>query len=562
MIKAWKTSGVDQTTKAQVYYDVIEKNGKAQFIATRDALDKYIKRHPNRRLEVRIIMYKVLGNWMFGLMNDLRQRTALMIEAIKKAYPLQDDQLNSELYALYADNASEQYDFYLYNLKALELQKQIGVEHFFYVQNRYYNLSQALYQSYDFTNCIKFGKEFLRFEHLDTKHWNPFTLILQLDLISSAYRHTGDYDSSYVYSKMLLDSIGTRSIINEYLSKNKVIWTGIAEGGMGIALVAKGNFDEAKPLLQSYLNMSIETKDSSNLVAALNGLAKLHFAQKQYPQAVRTWQQAMKISRITNSDGQIMYISKDLSAGFKAVGQLDSSLYYYDLFNKYDSALQDSLKKIQFADMKRVAAFDELQSSLQKTQTRLERTRLIRNIVVSIILLALILVLVLHHRKMQRKRLQITALKHKNKLAKQEIDNAKASLEEFRRNLQHKNELIESLYQKLNTEQILADKKSEDILGNGLVTNEEWENFRKQFDKAYPMFFIQLNQVLKEQSTPAIERLSALISLRFTNKEIAGALGIAPDSVARSKRRLRVILNLPSEKELDEYISKLSDHRN
>ncbi|MCH5682811.1 hypothetical protein LWM68_00030 [Niabella sp. W65] len=67
------------------------------------------------------------------------------------------------------------------------------------------------------------------------------------------------------------------------------------------------------------------------------------------------------------------------------------------------------------------------------------------------------------------------------------------------------------------------------------------------------MFFQQLRERC-EGLTPAMERLAALIFLQLNNYQIANALGIGKESVARSKRRLRTILKLAADESLEDHV--------
>jgi hypothetical protein len=55
-----------------------------------------------------------------------------------------------------------------------------------------------------------------------------------------------------------------------------------------------------------------------------------------------------------------------------------------------------------------------------------------------------------------------------------------------------------------------------------------------------------------------MERLAALIFLQLNNYQIANALGIGKESVARSKRRLRTILKLAADESLEDHVKTLA----
>jgi DNA-binding CsgD family transcriptional regulator len=71
-----------------------------------------------------------------------------------------------------------------------------------------------------------------------------------------------------------------------------------------------------------------------------------------------------------------------------------------------------------------------------------------------------------------------------------------------------------------------------------LLTNEDWGEFRRRFERMHPGFFWQL----KSQFTDLIlaeERLLALSKLRLDTRQMSRMLGIAPNSIRTTKYRLR-----------------------
>jgi DNA-binding CsgD family transcriptional regulator len=74
------------------------------------------------------------------------------------------------------------------------------------------------------------------------------------------------------------------------------------------------------------------------------------------------------------------------------------------------------------------------------------------------------------------------------------------------------------------------------------------------FEKVYPGFF----HSLKQQSpdiTLAEQRMAALCKLQVTPKEAANLLGISPNSVNKTRQRLRSRLGLDPDANLEQYFA-------
>src|SRR5690606_35358567 len=80
--------------------------------------------------------------------------------------------------------------------------------------------------------------------------------------------------------------------------------------------------------------------------------------------------------------------------------------------------------------------------------------------------------------------------------------------------------------------------KLDQLLQSHLMTDENWQNFRKQFRKEYPEFYNTLKTEFPDL-TPANLRLILLQKLGFGPAEISGLLGITQDAVKKSRQRLK-----------------------
>lgn len=162
-------------------------------------------------------------------------------------------------------------------------------------------------------------------------------------------------------------------------------------------------------------------------------------------------------------------------------------------------------------------------------------------------------------------------LRHEKKQALVEAENARIrliatqQLEDFSRNIQDKNELIEKYAAEIEKYQD-SSSNNDDPVEHGaflqlqqsvLLTDEQWEEFKSNFEKVHSGFLARLKEKLPDL-TPAEVRFMVLSKLRFTNKEMAAMLGISLQAVRNYKYRLLKKQGLTSEDAIDELIKFIS----
>jgi len=154
---------------------------------------------------------------------------------------------------------------------------------------------------------------------------------------------------------------------------------------------------------------------------------------------------------------------------------------------------------------------------------------------------------------------------HREALARQNeslVETKRLQLELYTQNLMEKSEMISRIGDELNqfknrlasdSEQI---QKYDSILHFNIVTDDDWEKFKKTFHEVYPNFFASLRYRFPPITASEL-RLSALIKMNLSLKEAANMLGISNDSVKKSRYRLKKRLGLLDEDSLEEFIGNL-----
>ena len=137
-------------------------------------------------------------------------------------------------------------------------------------------------------------------------------------------------------------------------------------------------------------------------------------------------------------------------------------------------------------------------------------------------------------------------LRLQKQIVEEELSRAKADLAVFVDNLHEKNALVDTITlelerlsqtQQRSHEQQIAEAQQH-LLHTSLLTNEDWDEFRRRFERVHPHFFVQLRNQFPD-ITPAEERLLALSKLSIDTRQMSRMLGISPESIRKTKYRLR-----------------------
>ncbi len=97
---------------------------------------------------------------------------------------------------------------------------------------------------------------------------------------------------------------------------------------------------------------------------------------------------------------------------------------------------------------------------------------------------------------------------------------------------------IEDLKESKSSDREEKNSKLNELLQSHLMTNQNWQNFRREFQYEYPDFYHTLHQDFPE-ITESNLRIILLQKLGFNNVEVSSLLGITPDAVKKSKQRLK-----------------------
>ena len=549
LMRLWSTSDTSQTTKAEYSYaDLKYHSDPTVFRQRLFELYTFLSRHHNDRLLIRTWIYEVLGKYELKIPYSLSDKQHLQ-KALKMAGLMGDDQLLSELFSLYPRLTNGRDNSY-YAMRAVEMQQNIGIEHFPLFYLRLLNFCISMYHAAEYKAAIIYGREAFALMADKTGPEVIQRKVLTLDYIGASFKRLNMPDSVGYYYKKLMDDALKLPLESDV----RQIWIGVAKGGLGYQKLMEKDYTAARPLLEENIRSSIRFNQPQDAAISKDAVASIDFQTGNYKQALQNWRTALQWYD-KEKQGQ-MTVSQQLSRVFYKLRDFDSAFYYYRQYSNFKIQLYQQYNSQKAEALQSRIEFNKMDNALQVAKKNIRQEKSIRLVMlIGLAMLAAIAALTYNRSRIKHK-LALEQASSQQKLAELEVRRAKEQINTFREKIQKSEALIEelkTLRPAENENQVTLENK---LLAFSLVTNEGWDQFRIEFIQAYPRFYPAL-QRLAGNLTPAEERLAALIHLQLNNAQIANALGIAKESVSRSKRRLKARLKLSDEASLEVFLTQI-----
>jgi hypothetical protein len=325
-----------------------------------------------------------------------------------------------------------------------------------------------------------------------------------------------------------------------------------ALGDKAIIYDIKGDYKTALQLLQKDIEYSEKYKDEKNTMYASTLMAKILLKQQDTSRANALLQKAEKIALskpyYNNSLKDIIELKLDILNGKDPKKEL---LLRRELKNLEDLLLkkdgETALTKANWFVQKA-----KYENKVKNTQLQYEQENKMKNVYILIVVLAILLSVAIFITL--KKRLKNSSLEYDKKIVgysieksnyEKKLNDANLDLDAHIKYLHNKNLQVSKL--KLELENIkqspsyyLEEEKGklQELLDSHLMTDENWNAFKKEFKKEYSSFYEALMKDFPELKDSNL-KIVMLQKLRFSNSEIASLLGITLDAVKKSKQRLK-----------------------
>jgi len=472
------------------------------------------------------------------------QVNELARQALNAAYETNNDSLISEMawiygIACYQDERTEPAAMYL--LFAAELDEKIGR---IPDADKCLWLGATLYKTRDYRKAMYYTLASIQREADKSTHGKRLVLS-RYNTVGVCYQRIGNYDSAFYYYDIAM------KMADEL---NDTLWKAIISGNKGQIYYLQKNYAFAKPLLIFDYSISKDRDEQISAANSLQWVARIDLAERKKDSALIRIKEALRLMQKKTDQSwayywqNVYYAAADV---YRAFGNNDSVYKYSELYNNLHDSIERAVadSRLEISRIK----LDNLQNALaiKNLQKEKEATELRRNFVLLAIVLVAVIAIFLLYRQRQH-------LAYKQHIAETEVEAARQQMELFKQNMIEKATLIEKLQEQVQVKETTAEQMQiiDELSQQTILTEADWDKFKKLFDKIYPGFFIKLKEKATD-ITIAEQRMAALTRLHLTPKQMASMLGISPLSVHKTRQRLRQRLHVTADNNLEEMITSL-----
>ncbi len=494
----------------------------------------------------RFFFAKAIWVWNTKAAGKIDSTQQLVKKALNSAYETDNDSLVSAIGWNYSEMmywAGLLEQATMYSLYSAELDEKAGKRS---NAGQFALLGDLLYKTRDYEKAIYYTKKSI--DHMPDTSQMKATIMSHHNTIGLCWQKMEKYDSAFFYFDIAM------RMAHEL---NDSAWMSIISGNEGQIYFAQKNFPIAKQLLM----FDYEHTRYGDMASAANSLqwvARINLIEGKKDSALI---KVMEALRLVSHNPTLVYWENVYYAAadvYNAVGSNDSAYKYAQLYNKVheqnerivaNSRLE--ISRIKLENLQNSLTIKNLHREKQAEESK-------RNFFIAgIVLLTIIALLYVNRLRLKlRHKEQLAAERQKN--AEAEIAAAKEQLQLFTQNLIEKTNLIEQLQQQVSGRTFTVEQQDliSSISNLTILTEADWEKFKTIFEKIYPGFFTNLKEKVSD-ITLAEQRMAALTRLHLSIHQIASILGISPNSVYKTKQRLRHRLNLDPEMNIDEILTKI-----
>jgi tetratricopeptide (TPR) repeat protein len=475
--------------------------------------------------------------------------------ALQAAYEIEDENLQYKIHLTLGQiyNGMGQYGlaamhFHLF----FDILNRNHREDFFLPAGAFYDMSYSLYHTHDYAGCIETGLNGLfalpNARYKPDNALNTYQQMQQWNTIGLAYQKTHHPDSAFL-------ALNHAAQLAKEMKES--FWMGIIAGNKGDVYYDMGQYDSAYVLLQYDYNNSIAAHQYDNAANSLQWIARIDLHKGRAKEAL---QKLYTAQRLLNKLPQPTYqanIDFAFSQVYTELGRADSVNMYLQQYLYLHDSLEAEITKSRTEILEiRLNNLDQIQT-IKSLNRQKKQITLTRNFTIAlVVLLGCLAFMWLNRLRLKMQIRQREALEGQ-RIAESEAQKAIEQLGIFRHNLLEKNVLIEKMQtayeSKENTED--ENRRLADLSHHLILNEEDWFQFKALFDSVYPGFFLSLRNKVPD-ITQAEQRMAALSKLKLTVKEAANLTGVSPNTVYKTRQRLRQRLGLEQDSDLDPYFAQ------
>jgi tetratricopeptide (TPR) repeat protein len=387
--------------------------------------------------------------------------------------------------------------------------------------------------------------------------------------LGTCYFHQHNYDSSLIchleglrYSQKMHDK---KSISH-------------AQNNIAEIFMARNEFGKADSCLTLALALKREIGDTQGETIIWLDFGSIKFDQGNMLEAKACFENSFMLAKRTGSVKHLREASLGLYQVCEMLGNKEESFRQFKNYQLYKDSLAGELANNNLFNLELGHETEKKQKEITVLgkQKSMERKQKMMYAIAALFIIITALVLVGRQRikikkekllrlgQQERNLIKQKALRQELEIRERELAYNKNELMKYTRQLLEKNRLIEEIA--VNLEELDLDvnelkeksriDKIEKLTEARIVTEEDWTNFKKLFEKVFPGFFVKLKDMY-QGITAAEIRLAALLKLKLSSREIATMTGVSAESVKKTRQRIRKKMGMAEIEDLEDVISKI-----
>ncbi|MCW9706132.1 tetratricopeptide repeat protein [Fodinibius salsisoli] len=299
------------------------------------------------------------------------------------------------------------------------------------------------------------------------------------------------------------------------------------------------------------------------LIGIRNQLAHNYFDLGEFNRAIRYATEALEVAQKSTMYEEALESLQLLSDAYGRADEYEKAISAQRKIIALKDSLYSREKSRQIAQMQARYETEQKEQEIALLQEKQERAQLIRNAFIAGLLLIAIIALLVYNRqrlKIKKNKTELENTRLKEQQLKRDLAFKNKQLTTHSLHLVQKNEAMKELKEHIceinqqgdgrNTQDLQSLTNLVDYSFN---LDKDWEEFRLYFEEVHTGFFATLKEQYPDLTSKEL-RLSALVKLNLTTKEIATLLGITPNSVKTARYRLRKKLGMETEENLTDFM--------
>ncbi|RIV41858.1 tetratricopeptide repeat protein [Flagellimonas pelagia] len=258
-----------------------------------------------------------------------------------------------------------------------------------------------------------------------------------------------------------------------------------------------------------------------------------------------------------------------LSKAFEKQGQFDKGLEYQKQFKTISDSIYDAESQNRFSELQTIYETEKKEAEIALQQEEINTLnekakvdKLTKSLYAGGMASALALTGLVVFGYRQRMKKNKVEREKQEEIYKQEIAHKKKELASQTLHLVQKNTFIQELMENLESIKNSPEKFKMEfrrivmLLKKENASDKDWEVFKTYFAEVHNDFDQKLRTLDPDISEKEI-RLAAFLRMNLTTKEMAATLNVLPDSILKSKYRLKKKLGLDKDMDLSSFLNTL-----